>query len=371
MILHISNDYSYSKVYKNLYKELDKYGVEQTIYHPLRDNNHRGNNQFEFVNKNSKLTYSSFLLKKYHRILFRLKVQSLYKDLVKQVDLSKIKVSYPTTLFSDGAIAYKLFKNHKIPYVVAIRNTDVNLFLKYRADLTPLMHKILENADKIIFISEGLKTLFFKNKFVKKHIEKYIGKTVVISNGVEDIWLDNLHPYQRFGRKKILFVGRFDSNKNIESVINVLIQLKTKYPDIRLNLVGGGGNKNEIILNLIKENSTWINYLGFVQDQNELMKIFRENDYFVMPSKFETFGLVYIEALSQGMPILYTKNQGVYGMFNDKVGIASCPDEESLKISLENLINRNDYDLSEINFDKFRWSSIAEQHIKIFEQISK
>ena len=49
--------------------------------------------------------------------------------------------------------------------------------------------------------------------------------------------------------------------------------------------------------------------------KDELLKEYRLNDIFVMPSKTETFGLVYAEAMSQGMPIIYTKNQGFDGQF--------------------------------------------------------
>ena len=39
--------------------------------------------------------------------------------------------------------------------------------------------------------------------------------------------------------------------------------------------------------------------------------IYRENDIYVMPSIIETFGLVYAEAMSQGLPVIYTRGQGL------------------------------------------------------------
>lgn len=51
----------------------------------------------------------------------------------------------------------------------------------------------------------------------------------------------------------------------------------------------------------------------------------RSCSVFAMPSIFETFGLVYLEALSQNLPVVYTKGQGIDGMFDNTVGIGVDP----------------------------------------------
>ncbi len=369
-ILHICNDYSYSQVYKNLYQELDLLGIEQIIYNPVRPSLNKDNNVFAFKVNNSQLIHSSFSLKKYHQVLFRLKIKSLFKDIENQIDISKIVVSYPTTLFSDGAIAYKLYKKYNIPYIVAVRNTDVNLFMEYRPDLLPLMHKILSNAKKIIFISKGLKNLFF-SKIKKVSHHQYLSKIEIISNGVDDFWLDNIDLKNDYNKhKKLLFVGRFDTNKNVEKVIKSLIIIKREIPEIQLNLVGGGGGKENVIKKMVDDNSDWINYLGYVYDKQKLLEIYRQNNYFVMPSIHETFGLVYIEALSQGLPILYTKNQGVDGLFDEKVGVASFTDQSSVQESLKKMLVCEEFFIDKINFEQFRWKNIAKRYEDLLHRVS-
>lgn len=369
-ILHICNDYSYSRVYKNLYQEVDRLGITQTVYHPLRDKANTGKNSVRFLEKNSQLIYSKFLIKPYHRILFRLKISSTFNDLEKQVDLKSIHIQYPTTLFTDGAVAYKIFCKYQIPYIVAVRNTDINLFLKYRRDLIPLAHKILANAERMIFISEGLKNKFYKDSAFINY-NQYKRKTLVIPNGVDDFWLDNLRKENDFSDKKILFVGRLDFNKNAENLIKALLDLRKKYPEIQLSIVGGGGNNEKNIHALINENKDWITYYGSITDKTQLLTIYRDHNYFAMPSKHETFGLVYIEALSQGLPILYTKSQGVDGMFNNIIGESTLTDIESIKTNIEQLISRKDYDVDKINFALFRWNNIAKNYLEIFKEITK
>ena len=55
-----------------------------------------------------------------------------------------------------------------------------------------------------------------------------------------------------------------------------------------------------------------------INELNEnFIKYFIESDIFVMPSRYETFGLVYVEALSQGLPVIYTRGQGFDGQIPD------------------------------------------------------
>ena len=164
---------------------------------------------------------------------------------------------------------------------------------------------------------------------------------------------------------RFLFIGKFDKNKNVLNLIKALNYLREKHDDIELNLVGGSGSNHKKILKLITKNS-WITYHGKINDKQKMKNIFKQNDFFLMPSKFETFGLVYIEALSQGLPILYTENQGVDGLFNTSVGLSTNPyDSKNIVKSIEKLIfNSQKYkeNLNNLDFNEFSWKSILENH---------
>ncbi len=92
-----------------------------------------------------------------------------------------------------------------------------------------------------------------------------------------------------------------------------------------------------------------------------------------MPSSPETFGLVYIEAMSQGTPIIYSKNAGIDLFFNEgEVGYSVWHNDTSewtdtiLKIS-ENYsnISKNCYEISK----KFTWEKAISKFIKIYTEI--
>ena len=369
MVLHICNDFPYTKVHRNLYQELDKIGYCQLIFHPLRNEVVKGENSILFENIKSQIVYSK-KIKKYHRLLFEAKTRFLYKSLISQIEPEKIKVVCATTLFSDGILAYKLFMDYGIPYTVAVRNTDIHIFLKYRPDLISLGRRILNKASKVIFISQSNYENFFNHKLVSK-TPYFKEKSEIINNGIDDFWLVN-QKKRKINQvpREILFVGKFDKNKNILNLIKAFEELKKVHTEAKLNIVGAGGPNESKVFQLARKNPS-IKIYGRVTSKKDLLKIFDSNHVFAMASHRETFGLVYIEALTQGLPILFTKKQGIDGTFQENIGVSVNP------FSVKEIFNGLHYLLE--NFQKFEipaverkdfgWDSVALKYHIILDNI--
>ena len=79
-----------------------------------------------------------------------------------------------------------------------------------------------------------------------------------------------------------------------------------------------------------------------ISDKNELLKHYRECDIFVMPSFTESFGMVYAEAMSQGLPVIYTKGEGIDGYFEPgEAGFAVDPGKpEEIVQAVQNITGR-------------------------------
>jgi glycosyltransferase involved in cell wall biosynthesis len=91
----------------------------------------------------------------------------------------------------------------------------------------------------------------------------------------------------------------------------------------------------------------------------------------ILPSKSETFGLVYIEAMSQGLPVIYTKGQGIDGLFESQVGYGIDPEDIQGIIEAIGKIYNNYQILSKnaINQAKrLTASNIAKRYIDVWEQ---
>lgn len=295
----------------------------------------------------------------------------LYNSLTKQIDFKHIRLIHATTLFSDGALAYKIYKKYSIPYIVTIRTTDVDIFLKYRSHLIPLAEKILSAASHVVFVSEALKSRFINHPKIQFFKDRFLEKSHIIYNGIEAYWLQNLNPDNQTKENKFLYVGKFNKNKNVLRLIQALAELRMPYSDIQLGLVGGGGNQQKQVLRAVKKHADWINYYGSIKEPSRLAQIFRDYKFFAMISHTETFGLVYLEALSQGLPLIHTENQGIDSVFAVKVGHSALADStQSIKEAAEYLIqHEDDFELKKIDFNAFSWNRIAKAYIKLYNNV--
>jgi glycosyltransferase involved in cell wall biosynthesis len=373
-ILHITNDYSGSTVYRKLVAELDRLALEQIVYNPIRKTSLIGKNKINLENKNSSIMYAHILSEYVDRIFYKKKIEKILKDIESKINLKQIDIVHAHTWFSDGGVAYELHKKHNIPYIVAVRNTDLNLFFKYMVHLRKYGLEILRNASKIIFISPIYKKRFLEHKVIQLYLEVFKDKCEVIPNGVDNFWIENVQNRKLTLNKpvELLYVGSFTSNKNVLRLLKAVELLNFKEIKFNLKIIGSGGKEHNKVLRHIQGKDCF-NYLGEVRDKNELKKIFQNSDIFTMPSKSETFGLVYIEAISQGLPILFARNEGIDGSY-ENVGEGVNPLKiKDISKGIENIINNHKEYLftpTEI-VQNHNWVKIAEKYSKFYLKFSK
>lgn len=368
-ILHIANDFAYSKVHSNLIQQLDKMGVEQIVYCPIRSKDEYGKNSF---NSNITQIIYSLCIRSWYKFVYHYKRRVLYNDLKSKVDLSSIDVIHAATLFSDGGIAYKAYEEYGIPYVVAVRNTDINDFLPLMKHTYPAGRKILLNASRIYFISEGLKRLFEESSMIRPVFERIKDKFVLRPNGIESFWLSNIANTASTGHN-VLYIGDFTPNKNVSRLIRAvdLVRRTTSYKDTSLVIVGGGRDKRGSVESLINKNLDFVEFKGKIFDKKELRAIMHECAVFAMPSIHETFGLVYLESLSQNLPVIYTKNQGIDGLFDDTIGVSVNPEsiEEIISAICRIFDNPTHYNNHHVDFKQFDWTTIADSYYSDYNTI--
>lgn len=369
--LHICNDFLGSKVYTKLYEQLDERGVVQYVFSSLRAQNKKNIKKSQFRTPGSQIYYSE-VLKNYHRFFFRFKVKFLYKRLNQIIDPS-IEVVHATTMYSDGALALKIYKQYGIPYIVTIRATDIGAFNTYRPDLFFIGLEILKNASQIIFISHALKKTFYNHYFYKNFKKELLFKSIVITNGIDQFWIDNSVCKKTTTPLKILYVGTFLKRKNVEKLIETVLLLKKRFPKIELHIVGEGGTHENQIKQLSNQNFDTIKFLGAIKDKKDLLQEYRSNHIFAMTSVNETFGLVYLEALSQGLPILHSNNDGIDGAFSYNVGEGVNPKSlDSIAKGMEKILtNYSTYELNRIDFSDFSWKSKSEIYLNLYTLMLK
>jgi glycosyltransferase involved in cell wall biosynthesis len=312
----------------------------------------------------------------FYRLAIPLKNELIAKSILHIYRKKNLDVIHSHTWFSGGGAALLINKRKNINYIVTVRNSDIHSVWKYYPWFRDYGIEILLKASKIICPTPVIKKKILKmvNSNVNSKINK---KIIIIPNGIDSFWLDkqpepkqiSKYPYQ------LLFVGELAFNKNIHRLIQLL---KDNSKIKELKIVGGdkGKIKNIVYTYLIQLYTRYYNipikWVGEINDKIALRDLYKKSDIFIMVSKKETFGLTYIESLSQGTPIIYTKGQGVDGFFNKQpVGFGVCENDLNGIFTNINKIedNYNELSANSINQSKnFNWRDISLKMNKIYKE---
>lgn len=186
---------------------------------------------------------------------------------------------------------------------------------------------------------------------------------------------DDVHPAVSPEKTSLLFVGRLASRKGVSRAIEAVASLRDE--DVEL-LVAGTGRHEERLQRLAEEQGVAgkVQFLGFVPD-DELPVLYSAADVFVFPSRYEGFGLVFLEAMACGTPVVGTPVGGVPDVVEDGVtGFVVDHDAASLAVKLQ-YCHENPAHLEEMSenaSEKTRtmdWSHVAEQVEDVYERVSE
>lgn len=363
-INYINNDKT--AFFDILPNRLIKHNIISTIFAPTRFNfSGRSINGYNF----SDMVVPVKCYNQIDRFFYHFKQRKILNALQENIRLEDKSCVNAYTLFSDGGIAYKLKKTYNIPYIVSVRNTDINYFFKYRFDLHSYGVKILKNASAIICLSNSTKEKVLKY-LAKRDITNH-DNIYLIPNGIDEFWFENCNYSNKTltgNTIKIIYVGSINKNKNVITTYNALDYIQSKGFEVEFNVVGR--IHNESIVKQITKDAR-VNLYPFMS-MKKLLSMYRSNDIFVMPSFNETFGLVYAEAMSQGLPVIYTKNQGFDMQFPDgKVGYSVNPNDPEMLAGCVHKIINNYSEISQNavrSVKKFNWKDIAEKYSMILKE---
>ena len=168
---------------------------------------------------------------------------------------------------------------------------------------------LFRNADKIVVPSTWLKMQ------IKKRYPSAASKTLVIPNGVQIFSKGTKVPSHQ-----LLFVGRLIKDKGIEPLIHSISKLSKKNKRVHLNTIGGGSPKYHKRLKKIAKKdgvSSKISWLGALPHK-KVLKLYNRNGAVVVPSKQESFCLVALEALANGIPLVSTRAGGLKEFVNKR-----------------------------------------------------
>jgi len=361
-VAHLVSFYNSNSLYRLLFKSIDGHGVEQYVCSP------RGICvQPELPH--SITVRSTNLWGKLDRLLFWSKINKYEKWLDGLIHNAQPDILHAHTLYSDGFAAYKISKKYGIPYVVTVRGTDVNIFSRYFYHLRPSAREVLNNASLVIFINNITKPkLQYRLDYIFDS-----DKVAIVPNGMSDFWINSERPKKSSKNPEVVqvvCVARVIKLKNYHNLIEAILKLnrddKRQY---HLTIVGDYSSAYGRRMKKRYE-SDQIRFIGALK-ADDIRRYFWNSDIFAMPSRTETFGIVYIEALSQGLPVLYSKNQGLDGWDVDNNLGVSC-DQHSIEDICSGIRRLADRELlpakvvSEVK-QNFSWNVLTDRLITIYK----
>ena len=364
-VLHICNNFIVSAVHQKMVDASRRLGIQNTVFAPV-------------ISAIGRVTphedeYAVECVTKLDRFVFYHKQEKTYRALKATVPVEAFDLIHTHCIFSDGNVARRLKWELGIPYLVTINNTDLNAFFRLRRFLRPCGILVMKEASHIIFISEVYRQSLFQKYVPQQERETLLQKTHIIPFGIDDFWFDHIDNEKKHllleKKIRLLFVGDICKNKNISTVVAAVSRLREEGWDISFTIVGKILDKR-----LYRELSKaeFLTY-GGEQTKETLIDYYRQSDIFIMPSFTETFGLVYAEALSQGVPVIYSQGQGFDGQFQEGV-VGYHVDPYSMEAVAESIVRiAKEYDTIQprcaVAARKFSWMEIARQYEKLYQQM--
>lgn len=139
------------------------------------------------------------------------------------------------------------------------------------------------------------------------------------------------------GVSKYIYVGTFMRRKYASCLVPAIAKAYTNEP-FSITFIGDGDDKGQIIKKAKDNNcSDKVHFTGRIS-REEIWQHLDEAEVFIMISKIETFGLVYLEAMARGCVVVASKNEGMDGIIKDGVNGFLC--EAGNEKELQNVIER-------------------------------
>ena len=197
--------------------------------------------------------------------------------------------------------------------------------------------------------------------------------TVVVYNGIDtNYYHPDLPTTHKKGSPQLFFVGNLFRYKNAQLIINSMSKIIKIYPKSHLQIAGDGEFKNDLA-QLIREKKLEdsVELVGRITDE-ELRLLYSSCDIYISASKFETFGLPLLEAMSCGKPVVVSNIPPHTEIINSSnAGLTFSFNIDDLTTKVQKVYeNRDSYAKEARKFaEKNTWEQICMKISKLYEQL--
>jgi glycosyltransferase involved in cell wall biosynthesis len=316
-----------------------------------------------YVQKSSKpiVPASNYSSKEFKRVMTNLNVAGMVEKHLSNAELD--------LLHSHGGLiqlaATEAKNDTGLPLVMTAHSTEINRLSPDKLSVV-MEHNVADKVDRFIAVS----------KYMRKELNQTFGinynKITVIPNGVDTAIFkhqeadDIRRKYRLDNRFVVLFVGRDDPQKGVRYLVNAVKNLAKQIPEIMLVMVGHQDIYNDEHILCLPRVS-----------RSELVKIHSLSDVFVLPSVYEPFGIVLLEAMACETPCIGIRTGGMPDIIDhNRTGLLVEPrNDEGLSEAIARLYHDPEkmYKMGKKGREKvisdFNWKDISAKTIGVYRQV--
>jgi len=266
-----------------------------------------------------------------------------------------------------------------VPYIITAHGTDIKGF-KSDKRFQNIALEGAQNAKKVITISKQV------HKDVKKYYDLPEEKLKLILNGFDEgIFkpmdlnrnevLKSLVPEKTNQVEYIVnFVGKLTEFKGVDLLIKAAKIYEKEIPGVITLISGHGHLKEELVKLAEKLNIKSIFFLGN-QTQETLTRLYNIADISVVPSRMEPFGLVAIESLACGTPVIASNAGGLPDFINNRVGkLFKMGNDSELAREIIDSLQQDDKKTkgpycAKYALNNFSWDRVVQELITVYKSI--
>ena len=290
----------------------------------------------------------------------------LFKHYIKQH--GKPDIIHVHSMLYAGVAAKEISEKYKIPFIVTEHSTAFA-----RGLVSPkqkgIVQQIAISADKRFAVSQPFAKLLFE------FIEAKNSPWKVMPNIVHERFFNSIVNTEP---KTLAFtfinISLLTEKKGVDFLIKAFSKVLTIQPGLRLK-VGGDGRERSKLEELSRDLGIVnnIEFLG-VLSRDQVVEQVEASDVFVLGSRYETFGVVVIEALALGVPVIATRCGGPEDIIREEDGIlVSVNDVNAMAAAMLNVYkNRAMYnrrEISEACYERYGEQAVAEKLIQEYRNV--
>jgi glycosyltransferase involved in cell wall biosynthesis len=253
----------------------------------------------------------------------------------------------------------------------------------------PQLERKAEQWNKSVPASVWMSTLSYSNladrivvnsEYMRKNVVDWYrinqDKIVVIPNGVDlKVFAGNNDRIFLEGDPSVLYVGHFARLKGIDILFRAIANLRIELPNIKLHLVGRGNVPAFALLAKKEGIEKNVVFHGWAE-QSTLSRYYKSADICVFPSRHDGFGIVILEAMASGIPVIASDIPSFREIISDgsdgklfKSEDANALSKEVMNLYQDSCLRKELSHNASEKVTKYSWENIADKYILLYKSL--